>query len=129
MEIVKLLFVSVFACFLVSLVSQFKPEYSLLIQITAVIVIVFIILDSVSEIFLQVEDFGKNTKINSEYIYLLLKAVAIAVGGKIVCDICSDTGNKAIATCVELGCKIGILLLSVPMLKALAQLAASFVKQ
>lgn len=129
MEIVKLLIIAVFACFLVALVSQYKPEFSLLIQITAVVAVVIILLDSAAEIFSQLQAFSKGTKINNEYINLLIKALVIAISGKVICDICSDTGNRAIATCVELGCKISIMLLAVPMLKALAQLAATLVKQ
>lgn len=128
MDILKILFVAVAACVCVTLVSQYRPEYSLFIQLCAVGAIIVMISDSVSDIFSQTKELVVNAKINSEYINLLLKALVVAVAGKVVCDICADTGNRAVSACADIACRVCIMLLALPMLKALAQLATDLIE-
>ncbi len=128
MDILKIFLTAVAACIFVSLISQYRPEYALFVQLSAVAVIVLMTSDSVADVFSQTKELTTGTKINSEYINLLIKALIIAVSGKVVCDICSDTGNRAIATCADLACRLCIMLLALPMLKALAQLATELIK-
>lgn len=128
MDILKIFLVAVSACIFVSIISQYRPEYALFVQLSSVAVIVLMTADSLAEIFLQTKELALDTKINSEYINLLIKALIIAVSGKVVCDICADTGNRAIATCADLACRLCIMLLALPMLKALAQLAAELIE-
>lgn len=128
MDILKILLVALTACVCVVLVSQHKPEFSFLVQLCAVGAIVLLIADSVADVFKQTKDLVSAAKINSEYINLLLKALVIALCGRVVCDICSDTGNKAVATCADMACRLCIMLLSFPMLKALVQLATELIE-
>ena len=67
-------------------------------------------------------------KLNNEYIYLLLKALFTGIVCKIVCDICSDTGNKALSTCVELAGQVVIMLLAIPLITALTGFAKGLLK-
>lgn len=68
-------------------------------------------------------ELSEGIKFNSEYIYLLLKALFTGIVCKIVCDICNDTGNKAISTCVELAGQVTIMLLAIPLITALTDFA------
>ena len=129
MEITKILVLGVGCCICATLVSQFKPEFSLLIQLCSVAAVVLLLSDSLAEVFSLTKDLTTGTQINSEYIYLLLKAVVTAVAGKVVCDICADSGNRAVATCVDLGCRVCIMLLCFPMLKVLLQLTTDLIKE
>lgn len=128
MEIVKILGIAVMAVIGSTLLSQFKPEYSLFVQLTAVAVIALICMDSVTDIFVQTSNLTANVQINNEYISLLFKALAIVVGGKIVGDVCADNGNRAVATCVDFACKVAIVLLCFPLITALAQITTDLIK-
>ncbi|MBQ2812446.1 MAG: hypothetical protein IJE63_04275 [Clostridia bacterium] len=128
MDIMKILLVALAACICVVLVSQHRPEFSLLLQLCAVGAIALLTADALSEVFVRTKELVADTKINSEYINLLLKALAIALCGRVVCDICSDTGNRAVATCADMACRLSIMLLSLPMLKALVQLAMELIE-
>ena len=66
--------------------------------------------------------------LQSGYINVLFKAVGVAVTAKIGADICRDSGNSALASAVELAGKAAIILLSMPMLKTLADAAAGLLK-
>ncbi len=128
MDILKILLVALAACVCVVLVSQHRPEFSLLVQLCAVGAIVLLTADAIAEVFAQTKDLVSAAKINSEYINLLLKALVIALCGRVVCDICADTGNRAVAACADMACRLSIMLLSLPMLKALVQLATELIE-
>ncbi len=128
MEIIKILLIAIAACVFTVFLGQHRPEYSLIVRLASVLCIVAIVSSSFAEIFDDVIDLADGIKINNEYILLMIKAVIIAVVCHIVSDICIDTGNKAIASCVELAGRVSIMLLSVPMLKTLAKIARELIK-
>ena len=129
MEITKILVVAVCCCVFSTLVSQFKPEFTVLIQLCGIAFVALLIFDCTIEIFSLTTDLTAGIQINNEYIYLLLKAVVIAVCGKVVCDVCSDCGNRAVATCVDIACRLSVLLLAFPMLKVLLGLATELIEK
>ncbi|MEE1283312.1 MAG: SpoIIIAC/SpoIIIAD family protein [Acutalibacteraceae bacterium] len=128
MSISKVLVIAVVACFFSVLLSQHRPEFSLVIKLASVVCIIAVVFSSAAEISEDVMDFADGLKINNEYILLLIKALIIAVACHIVSCICVDTGNKAIASAVELAGRISIILLALPMLKALSQIARELIK-
>ena len=128
MSISKVLVIAVVACFFSVLLSQHRPEFSLVIKLASVVCIIAVVFSSVAEISEDVMDFADGLKINNEYILLLIKALITAVACHIVSCICVDTGNKAIASAVELAGRISIILLALPMLKALSQIARELIK-
>ena len=128
MEITKIFVIAVCCCVFSTLVSQFKPEFSVFVQLCCVVSVALLISDSAFELFSLTKDLTSTIKINNEYIYLLLKAVVIAVCGKVVCDICCDYGNRAVATCVDVACRFSVMLLAFPMLKVLLALATDLIK-
>ena len=128
MDIFKVALIAVVACVFTVLLSQHRPEYSLIVKLASVACIIVIVSASFAEIADDITDLAAGIQLNNEYILLMIKAVIIAVTCHIVSDICTDTGNKAIASCVDLAGRTAILLLSVPMLKTLAKIARELVK-
>lgn len=100
-----------------------------MIQLCSVTAVVILLFDSASEIISYTTELTTGTKINNEYILLLFKAVITAIAGKVVCDVCSENGNRAIAVCVDIGCRVSILLMSFPMIKVLLQLTSDIIKE
>lgn len=129
MEVVKLLMIAVLACVIVTVVSQYRPEYALLIQLCTVAVLLGMTADTLIDVVSQAKELSQGIKINNEYISLLLKALIIAIGCRIVGEICSDTGNRAIAACVDLVGRLALLVLSLPLLTALSQMALELIKE
>ena len=129
MSIIKILVVAVVACFFITLLNQQRPEFSLLIRIVTVVFIFMIISTSLAEISDDLFDFTSELKINSEYILLIIKALIIAVSCNIVTEICADSGNRAIAFCVDLTGRVSIVLLSVPLLKAIFQFSKELINE
>ena len=129
MEITKIFIVSICCCVFSTLVSQHRPEFSVLIQLGGVAAVALLVSDCAIEIFSLTKDLTVGSQINNEYIYLLLKAVITVVCGKVVCDVCSDCGNRAVATCVDVACRLSVMLLAFPMLKVLLGLATDLIEK
>ena len=128
MILTKVLFVAIASCFLVVLLNQHKPEFSLIIRFAAVLIIVCLLIKPLVELSSSAEELSEGIKLNNEYIYLLIKALFVGIVCKIVCDICNDTGNKAVSTCVELTGQVTIMLLAIPLITALTGFARGLLK-
>ena len=91
-----------------------------------IILVILIPLADLSKDLLGLTD---NIKINNEYILLLIKVLLISVVCSIASEICADSGNKAIAFCVDLAGRVSIVLLAVPLLKAIFQISKELIKE
>ncbi len=129
MLITKVVVVAVCSCLLTVILNQYKPEFSLVIRLATVLVVAGMLFKPLTEISADISVLSSDIKLNSKYIYLLLKALFIGITCKVVCDICNDTGNKAISTCVELAGQVAIMLLAIPLITALAGFAKEFLNQ
>ncbi|MBO5360853.1 MAG: stage III sporulation AC/AD family protein [Clostridia bacterium] len=128
MILTKVLFVAIASCFLIVLLNQHKPEFSLLIRFAAILIIICLLIKPLIELSSSAAELSEGIKLNNEYIYLLIKALFVGIVCKIVCDICNDTGNKAVSTCVELTGQVTIMLLAIPLITALTGFAKGLLK-
>ena len=62
----------------------------------------------------------------SLYSTVILKSLDIGILAQTTADVCQDNGEAALASKVEFAAKIIILLLALPILKALLELIADF---
>ncbi len=129
MSIIKIIFIALSACFFIAMINQYKPEFAYLIRITAVFLIGIMILVPLADISEDLLGFTDDIKINNEYILLIIKVLIISVFCNITCDICADSGNKAIAFCVDLAGRTSIVLLAVPLLKAIFQISKELINE
>ena len=129
MSIIKIVFIAVSACFFTVIINQYKPEFSFIIRITAVFLIILVILIPLADLSKDLLGLTDNIKINNEYIFLLIKVLLISVVCSIASEICADSGNKAIAFCVDLAGRVSIVLLAVPLLKAIFQISKELIKE
>ena len=65
---------------------------------------------------------SNKTGLNSEYLGILLKITGIAILTEFGVSICNDAGESAIATKIDLGGKIIIISISIPIIVALLEL-------
>ena len=128
MILMKVLFVAIASCLLIVILNQHKPEFSLIIRLAAVLFVVCLLIKPLLELSSSTAELSGDLILNNEYIYLLIKALFTGIVCKIVCDICSDTGNKALSTCVELAGQVVIMLLAIPLITALTGFAKGLLK-
>lgn len=107
--------------------KNIKSEYSLFIRLVATLAISCIALTTVSPLLDYIEQISSNTPVK-QYIPVLFKAMGISLLIHITSDVCSDSGEPGLADKLILFGKIEILVLSLPLVKELFNMATGLLE-
>ena len=119
---IKTILFSVAVLILSQILKLYKPDYSLIFTVTAIILFSIYLLNSFRSEF-TFDLFNTLSNEYSAYIKILIKAAGIIIVTEIASDICKDNGESALATVAELTGKLSVLSLCMPMLKSLLIMA------
>lgn len=102
-------------------------EYSFLLLIATVCVVLLMVLGNLFSAFSKIRDlFNKSGNIN-EYFTVALKALGISYITTFAADSCRDFGLSALAQTSEIVGKIAIFILSLPLVTSILEAALRFV--
>ena len=108
-------------------IGEIKPEYSFLIKISGIIVIilwtVIIAADKINEFYSY---FSELSDI-SDLLKALVKAAAVCIATSITSSVCRENGNAAIAQCVELFGRLAMFILCLPLIESAVKTALSLI--
>lgn len=121
MEIVQIVGIGIVAAILSMTIKQEKPQLAILVSISAGILIFFIIADKLPYIVEIFNDIVNKTQVDTIFISTLLKIIGIAYITEFGSQICKDMGENSIASKIELGGKVLIMILGMPILTALTE--------
>ena len=116
MEVTQIAGVALISVFIILLLKQYKPEFVIHISILAGILIFLMILPKLSAVIELLNNLMNKLGTNSQFFSILLKITGIAYISEFATNICKDSGETAIASKVELGAKIIIISMSIPIL-------------
>lgn len=122
MDIVKIIGIGLISLIVIIIIKQYRPEFAIYISIVAGILIIMLCIDKLSGIINLLTTLSNKTGINSEYLGILLKITGIAILTEFAVSVCNDAGESAIATKIDLGGKIIIISISIPIIVALLEL-------
>ncbi|MFS0635925.1 stage III sporulation protein AD [Mesobacillus foraminis] len=109
------------ATFLALLLKEQKPNFAfLLIVFTGCSIFLFLV-DQIYLIINMVEKLAANAKVNLIYVETILKIIGIAYIAEFAAQITKDAGQGAIASKIELGGKILILAMAIPILTVMIE--------
>jgi stage III sporulation protein AD len=121
MDILRIGALGIIAAVLSVVIRQYRPELALQIAI-AVGVVVFLFLSAqLSGISSVVSALFEKAKIQPEYFMTILKATGIAFITEFASQTCKDAGEGSIAQKMEIGGKVLIVFIALPMLLTLLQ--------
>lgn len=127
MEIIQIVGIGLAATFVILLLNQFKMNnFTLAITIFISCVLFLFLLDKVQFLLDQIQKLANQASIKNVYVETLLKIIGIAYIAEFGVQITKDAGQGAIASKIELGGKVLILVLAVPILTALIETILSF---
>ncbi|MRX55636.1 stage III sporulation protein AD [Bacillus sp. HMSC76G11] len=109
------------ATFLALIVKEQKPTYAFMLVVFVGCVIFLFLVDQVSQIITMIEKIALNANINMMYVETILKIIGIAYIAEFGAQITKDAGQGAIASKIELGGKILILAMAVPILTVIIE--------
>ena len=119
MEIVKIIGIALSAVIIIVIIKQYKPEFAVYISLVASILILFLVFDKLSNIVTLLNNFTSKMNTSSEFIKIIIKITGIAFLTEFAVSICKDSGESAIGTKIDLGGKIIIVSMSIPIISSM----------
>lgn len=102
-------------------------EYSFLLLIATVCIVLFMVLGNLFSAFSKVRDLFNKSGNVGEYFTVALKALGISYVTTFAADSCRDFGLSALAQTSEIVGKIAIFILSLPLVTSILESALKFV--
>ena len=122
MEIIKIIGIALIALIIIIMLKQYRPEYAVFISILTGVLILFLVMDRLTGIINLIESIQSKFSINTQFIAVLIKITGIAFLSEFAVSICKDSGEVAIASKIELGSKIIIISMSIPIISSLLEI-------
>ena len=116
MDIIKIIGVGLISLIIIIIIKQYRPEFTIYVSLIAGAIILILIMDKISAIINLLTSLSNKTAINNEFLVLLIKITGIAFLTEFAVSICKDSGETAIASKVDLGGKIVIMSMSIPII-------------
>lgn len=121
MDIIKIVGIAFVTLIVVIILKQYKPEFAMYASILGGAIILFMSLGKITGIIQLLENISLKTAINGEFLGILIKITGIAFLTEFAVSVCKDVGETAIASKVDLGGKVIIIAISIPIVSALLE--------
>ena len=122
MEIIKIIGIALVALIIIILLKQYKPEFAIYISLLTGVLILVLVMDELTGIMNLIQTIASKASINQQFLTILIKITGIAFLSEFAVSICKDSGEGAIASKIELGSKIIIISMSIPILSSLLEI-------
>lgn len=100
-------------------IKHIRPEIAIVIAIVSCIILALYGLKEMKEILTLFDTIKTDAKIPDGYVKILLKLIGISFLCEFTSNICKDAGSPSIAKQIEFIGKLSILIVGLPILKAL----------
>lgn len=121
MEIVKVIGIGLIALIFIVILRQYKPEFIIYISILAGALILTLSFTKISAIIELLNNLSSKIAIHKEFLNLLIKITGIAILTEFSVSICKDSGETAIANKIDMGGKVIIISMSIPIMAGLLE--------
>lgn len=122
MDVIKIIGIGIISLILIIITKQYKPEFAIYISLIAGILILTLIIDKLTNIVQLLQSISSKASINNNFLGILLKITGIAFLTEFAVSICKDLGESAIASKIEIGSKIIIISISIPIISNLLEI-------
>lgn len=127
MDIVTLCGFGVLAVALCVIVRQIKPESAVFVGIAAGLAILAAVITTAAPSIKAISELAENAGIDGEFTKVLLKALAVCYITTLSADCARDAGESAVASKLELGGRISIAAISLPVFTGLANMVTGLI--
>ena len=121
-DVIKIIGIGLLALIIIVILKQYKPEFAIYVSMIAGVLILVLSIQKLTGIINLLQSFANKTYINKSFLSILLKITGIAFITEFAVSICSDAGEKAIASKIEIGSKVIIIAMSIPIITSLLEL-------
>lgn len=121
MEIIKIIGIGLIGLIIIIILKQYKPEFTIYVSLITGTLILVLVFDKISGIIDLLSNIANKAEINSGFVTLLIKITGIAFLTEFAVSICKDSGESAIANKIDMGGKVIIISMSVPIISGLLE--------
>lgn len=129
MEIFQIVGIGIIATILIVILKQTKPEFAILVSLITGIIIFTFLLPHLAYVIDTISSLSSRVNVDFSYFNTLLKIIGMAYIVEFASQISRDAGQDSIAMKIELGGKVLIMVLAIPILLALLDLIIKILPQ
>ena len=122
MEVMRIVGIGLIGAILSILLRNSKPEFSMLIPVVVSFTVLACAMPYLIRITEELSRMASSAGINSSYMRIVIKVIGISYLVCITAELCKDAGENAIAAKIELGGKLIILAMEIPIINSLLNL-------
>jgi len=116
MELIKIIGIGFLTVICSIILKEYKKEFALFVILIGSLLIVYISFDILCDVVNFINDLSKKAYIDNSFVALLLKITGISILSEFAISICKDCGENSIANKIDLGGKIIVISLSIPVI-------------
>ena len=121
MDIIKIIGIGLISLIVIIILKQYRPEFALYVSILAGIFILVLSISQISGVINLLKSLASKANINSEFLGIILKITGIAILTEFAVSICQDSGESSIANKIDIGGKVIIITISLPIISSLLE--------
>lgn len=121
MEVIKIIGIALVALIIIIILKQYRPEFAIYISLLTGVLILILVMDKLTGIINLLQTISNKASVNSTFFTLLIKITGIALLSEFAVSICKDSGEGAIASKIEIGSKVIIISMSIPIISSLLE--------
>lgn len=119
MEIIKVIGIAFITLIFTIILKEYRKDFAIYIVIIGGALILLYSIDTISGIIGFVNNLANKTNISGEFIKLLIKITCISILTEFAISICKDSGENAIANKLDLGGKVIVISMSIPVISTM----------
>jgi stage III sporulation protein AD len=127
MDIMKIVGIGIIATVLAVVLREQKPEIALQVSIVTGLIIFVFVITKLNSVVTVLKYFASKTNIDLLYFTTILKVIAIAYITEFGAQVCKDAGESSIASKIEFGGKVLIMIMAIPILAALMDIITKLI--
>ncbi len=122
MEIMQIVGLGLVATILIVILKETKPEFAILLSIVTGVIIFTMIVPQLVYVVDTISSLSSRANVDISYFNTIVKIIGMAYLVEFASQISRDAGQDSIAMKIELGGKVLIMVLAIPILLALMDL-------
>ncbi len=122
MDITNIILFGITSVILISILKTTYPSGAILMSIAASLLLLLMVIPAIDEILTVFKTIGERTSLDVMHLSTVLRIIGVAYLTEFGADICRESGSPSIASKIELGGKLIILTLAIPIILSLLDL-------
>ena len=119
MNIIKIIGICFITLICSIILKEYKKDFVIYVVLMGGILVLFYSFDTINSIIIFIKNLSSKTNLNSDFIKLLIKITSISILTEFAINICKDAGENAIASKLDLGGKVIVISMSIPVISTM----------